>query len=177
MNVKQPDDLQERRLAALRKAMRESEDVTFVIILLHLYSEQILEELITLCLERPSNLLQNGRLSYKQKLLLVESFAKIDPKVLRFLNVLNKLRNKAAHSLEFKPNEESIRELVGTTGLDLSRFGTDIAFSELLPFGIHLVLGRLGAMTDAVRAEKDGSIHSWPARTKAETSADNASPA
>ena len=93
MNVKQPNDLQERRLAALRKAMRESEDVTFVIILLHLYSEQVLEELITLCLERPSNLLQNGRLSYIQKLLLVETYAKIDPKVLRFLNVLNKLRN------------------------------------------------------------------------------------
>jgi hypothetical protein len=121
----------------------------------------MIDEVLSLCLRRPNRLLRDGRLSFKQKLLLVDALGRIDHKVIAFLNVLNKLRNQAAHSHDFRPSEENVLELVGTTGLDLSKFGETIPFQELLPFGVNLVFGRFGAMIDAIRAEADGSINEW----------------
>lgn len=161
MPVKQPVELQTRRKNALEVALRGSEDATFVLILLHLHAEQMLDELISVTLKRSKRLLEEGRLSFKQKLLLADAVGKVDPKVIAFLNVLNKLRNQAAHANGYRPVEADVIALVGTTGLDLSRFGKEIPIDQLLPFGVQLVFGRFGAIIDAIRAEADGSIAEW----------------
>ena len=158
---KQPINLQDKRSSDLDTALRNTDDPTFAIILSHLYSEQLIDEILELVLTKPKKLIEEGRLGFKQKILLVHALGKVDPKALAFLKVLNKLRNNAAHSLNYRPSEEEVFELVGTTGLNLARFGKEIPIEQLLPFGIHLVMGRLGAITDIIRAESDGNLDEW----------------
>ncbi len=158
---KQPINLQEKRSADLDEALRNTNDPTFAIILCHLYSEQLIDEILELVLAKPKKLLEEGRLGFKQKILLVHALGKVDPKALAFLKVLNTLRNNAAHSLNYRPSEEEIFKLVITTGLNLTRFGKEIPIEQLLPFGIHLVMGRLGAITDAIKAENNGNLDEW----------------
>ena len=66
----------------------------------HLLTEHYLNQIISICLERGEKLIKNGKLSYFQKTLLVESLDKISDRIIQSLKDLNSIRNKCAHEID-----------------------------------------------------------------------------
>lgn len=87
----------------------------------HLVSEQYIERFIRLFLLKADRILQKGRLSYSQKLDLLESFGILDDDLIACHRELNKLRNRMAHRLEYAvtmKDIDSIGNQMGKTYLE-----------------------------------------------------------
>jgi hypothetical protein len=77
-------------------------DLLIYVLRFHLLTENMLERIITGSLPRGANLVQNTRLSYVQKLAVVDALGIIDEKLILALQRLNALRNSCAHKRKLK---------------------------------------------------------------------------
>lgn len=111
----------------------------------HLFVESLLEELITLCLDKNSEAVLSASLSFDQKLTissklhLAVDWPLIPDYVVGSLRKLNSLRNKLAHRYGHEVSESDVRELfVGLENelpyQEIFEDGTEVAISRYIAF-------------------------------------------
>jgi hypothetical protein len=122
--------LQERELAKFKEAMGAESDAVMLLLRGHLYSENLLERLITFGLPRGDKLMENANLSYHQKLLLVEALDFLPDTFASSLRGLNKLRNQCAHQLNKKITEADITRVGSPLGKLFTECKRDAEFEE-----------------------------------------------
>lgn len=98
--------------ALFSRACKKSHDPAYMIIRVHLLTEYYLERLIGLLLSRGDRVIDDGSLTYYQKLILANSFDILSDKTIQCLKGLNKIRNRCAHEID-KAISMSEVELIG----------------------------------------------------------------
>jgi len=83
-----------------------------IILRAHLMSERYIERFIKLFLLKGQAIIKNGRLTYAQKLFLMDSFGIVPQDLINCHKNLNRLRNKMAHELGYNIKFEDI-DLIG----------------------------------------------------------------
>lgn len=86
-----------REAEALKAALQASDDVSLPLLQFHLLAEQMLERIIAGRLKRAEQLLESGRLSFSQKLMLVQAFDVVEDGCISAMQRVNSLRNAFAH--------------------------------------------------------------------------------
>ena len=143
------DDLhsiaQEKDLKNFQQAIGTENDPIILILRGHLFTENLLERLITFKLPRGDKVIENGNFSYYQKIILVESLNCISDPVISVLRNLNKLRNQCAHELDKKISENDISRLGSPLGKQFTQFKREAKFEEtiLLRMVINYICGYL----------------------------------
>lgn len=84
----------------LTNALTKGFDLVMIVIRFHLIIENLLERIILVETKRGDKIIENGGLSFNQKLLMVESFDIIGDSYIQAIKNLNSLRNKCAHEAE-----------------------------------------------------------------------------
>ena len=97
-------------------------DSELIVLKGHLVSERYIERFIKLFLLKGERMLSNGRLSYAQKLHLVDSFGIIDSNLISCLRKLNDLRNKLAHRLDYEICIDDIQFIGAPLGKTYTKF-------------------------------------------------------
>jgi len=115
----------------------------------HMYTEYILERLIHSNLERGDRIIDEGRLTYYQKLMLVDSFNLLNDRFIKSLNKLNQLRNRCAHDLRKQIDFIDIEHIARPWGKELTEWKT-ASGGDLSDFTIRTlssICGRLAGET------------------------------
>lgn len=115
----------------------------------HLYSENLLERLLIVELPKGKKLINEGRLTFFQKIKIVESLDIIDGPVLKSLYELNKVRNSLTHKLNHEITSESITNIGLPFGDKYSYFvnkSENCLFGRLQLLCNHLI-ARLASFT------------------------------
>lgn len=130
-----------------KQAIGTETDPTMLVLRAHLFSENLLERLLTFKLPRGDKLIESGNLSYHQKLVLVDSLDCLPDAIISALRNLNKLRNQCAHELDKKITDGDVTRVGSPLGKDFTRFKKDAKFDEavLLRKVIDYVCGFLTA--------------------------------
>jgi hypothetical protein len=76
----------------------------------HLYIDHVIVNMLTEALEKPASI-RLSRLGFQQKLELVEALALLPTELVSIASLVNKLRNRIAHSLEFQVSESDVIDL------------------------------------------------------------------
>ncbi|QFS87440.1 MULTISPECIES: hypothetical protein [unclassified Marinobacter] len=97
-----------------QKSLADVRDPLSALLRTHLFIEQGLERIIRARLPQPEKLLTKARLTFNQKLLLVESFEILDEKTVAGIRKLNDIRNNCAHQLEARLSKEVIEKFGDT---------------------------------------------------------------
>ncbi len=93
-------ELYDAEKALFDSACDVKQDPVLTILRVHLLTEHYLERLIHLSLPRADRVINAARLSYYQKLILVDSCNVIPDQLIQSLKGLNRVRNHCAHELE-----------------------------------------------------------------------------
>ena len=126
------------------QSLGEDTDPAIVVLKGHLYSENQLESLVLMKLPRGDKVLENGNLSYSQKLLLVESLDILPDNIISTLRGLNKLRNKFAHNLDAEVSHNEITRVGSPLGKKFTALKHSSKSDEKLLWSvIHCVCGLL----------------------------------
>lgn len=96
----------------LTAALVKGDGGMLLILGFHLYTENILERIILASLQRGDRLIDNGGLSYSQKIHLVDALNIVDDQAIQALKKLNSLRNEFSHEKDKKLSLADI-DLVG----------------------------------------------------------------
>jgi hypothetical protein len=127
-----------------------------MILKVHLLTEYYLERLIHLCLKRGDRVIDNGRLSYQQKLVLVDSMDILDDMAIQCLKNLNKLRNGFVHKINKKITMEDVEILAKPLGHESAKLRNK-AKNNLLIF-FHTVLSFICGLVGALVAYHEKQI-------------------
>lgn len=149
--MEKPEDFEEKRQQNYRKyreAVKSELDPVMVILRTHLFSENLLEEIIMLRLPRGDRIMESANLTYNQKLVLVNSFDRLSDNIYCSLKNLNKIRNECAHRLD-----KSI------TDSDVTRIGSSLGkeFTNIKKNYSNDVMGTLIGVLDYVIGALHGS--------------------
>lgn len=128
-----------------RESIGGETDPVMLILRAHLYSENLLERLIGVKLPRGDKVIDNGNLTYNQKLILVEAFDCLEDAIISSLKNLNKLRNQCAHELQKKITEVDVTKIGSSLGKEFTRFKREAKFDQatLLRSVIDYICGYL----------------------------------
>lgn len=97
-------------------------DIRLLVLVLHLYAEHFINEIVTKTVEKPGLILEDSDMRfYSKKLTILESLNVFkDPVLLKNLRLLNKIRNDCVHVLDKQQvivaTESRVRELVHIGG-------------------------------------------------------------
>lgn len=97
-----------REIRELEESMRTPNDLLVGVLRFHLVAENLLERFIQAKLPRGKMLVDKARLSFPQKLALVDALGALEENLVKALSYLNALRNKCAHD---KGRSVSLRDL------------------------------------------------------------------
>jgi hypothetical protein len=97
-------------------------DPTLIILKVHLLTEYYLERLIHICLKRGDRVIKDGRLSYQQKLVLVDSLDILDDNIIQSLKELNKIRNSCAHKINKEITMADVELIARPLGKQCTKF-------------------------------------------------------
>ena len=86
-----------REAEELRAALDAGDDASLPLLRFHLLAEQMLERIIAGRLKRADRLLESGRLSFAQKLMLVHAFDVVEDASVIAMQRVNSLRNECVH--------------------------------------------------------------------------------
>jgi hypothetical protein len=145
------DDLdlvaKKKEFEKFKQAIGSENDPTMLVLRAHLFSENLLERLITFNLPRGDKVIESGNLSYHQKLVLIEALDRLPDSIISTLRNLNKLRNQCAHELDKKITDGDITRIGSPLGKEFTRFKREAKFEEsvLLRKVIDYVSGYLTA--------------------------------
>ena len=110
--VKREDELLREKVTALCfQTLVPLKDTLSLIVTSHLFVEFWLDWLIRASIPKPEKLLDNGRLTFAQKLALAESLGLLDAKVAEAIQLLNNIRNKVSHNLVYKGAQKDLQLL------------------------------------------------------------------
>ena len=96
-------------------------DPELIVLRGHLVSERYIERFIKIILLKGERILDKGRLSYVQKLQLMDSFGIIEDDLIACHRQLNKLRNKMAHELGYEITMEDVDSIGSQMGKTYAR--------------------------------------------------------
>ena len=137
-NTSKIEDLaRDKEYEAFKSAVGNEKDHTMMILRAHLYSENLLDRIISSLLPRGDRIIENGSLTYAQKVNLVDALDRLPDELISSLKNLNKIRNQCAHELS--------KEI---TEADVTRIGSPLGkrFSEIKrksEFNVSAILRRL----------------------------------
>lgn len=100
-------------------------DLLIYVLRFHLLTENMLERIIKGSLPRGANLVRDTRLSYAQKLAIVDALGILDEKLTVALQRLNSLRNSCAHKRKMKVTIKEIDSISEPFGKQLSSVKPD----------------------------------------------------
>jgi len=137
----------EKEFENFHRAIGSENDPIMLVLRAHLFSEHLLERLINFRLPRGDKLVENGNLTYHQKLVLIESLDCVPDAIASSLRNLNKLRNQCAHELHKKISEADITKIGSPIGKNYTLFKREANFDnvELLRKIIGYIAGYLTA--------------------------------
>lgn len=121
------------------------------VLIAHLFSETLLDRIITKRLPGGTKFLDKGKPNYAQKLLLVEALNNLSDDVAQSLTQLNKIRNQLAHKFGRDLTEEDILQI----GSPLAMFGQlkarfqPVDKQALLRVTLSAICASLSAFTSA----------------------------
>ena len=129
------------------EAVGDEADLVMLVLRAHLYSENLLERLIGLKLPRGDRVLENGNLSFHQKLMLVDSLDYLPDRIVSSFRNLNKLRNQCSHELNKSITMADITRIGSPLGKVFTDIKRECKMEELPVFGelIKYMCGYLGA--------------------------------
>lgn len=108
------DAHRQRGMKDFFSALSGIDDSVLLLLRAHLISENLLERIIELELERGDRIIADGNYSYHQKLVLVHALDTVNDGIIQSLKNLNKVRNKCAHELAQHIGNAEI-ELIGSS--------------------------------------------------------------
>ena len=115
-------------------------DPILILLKAHLYIENLLERIIVASLKRGDRVFENARLSFFQKLVLVDSLDTVPDNVITSVRHLNTLRNGIAHQIERSISEADVRRLGDPLGEVFQRaraqnhYSTNIGFNTIVAY-------------------------------------------
>lgn len=112
------------------QATGTEDDPTMLVIRTHLFSESLLERLITFYLPCGYKIIEGGNLSFHQKLSLVASFDYLPDSIVSTLKNLNKLRNECAHELNKKITATDVTRLGSPLGKRFTQIKREAKYEE-----------------------------------------------
>ncbi|PYR73786.1 MAG: hypothetical protein DMF87_24740 [Acidobacteria bacterium] len=107
-----------REAEDLKAALGAVDDISLPLLRFHLLAEQMLERIISGVLKRPDRILDEGRLTFAQKLSLVHAFDVVDDAAISALRRVNALRNECAHVKGKQISESDIDRIGQPLGKD-----------------------------------------------------------
>ncbi|MDE1259014.1 hypothetical protein [Vibrio aestuarianus] len=126
-------------------SIKNENDPTMLVLKVHLFAENIFENLIALKLPRGDRLVDKGNLSFHQKLTLVDALNIVPDEVISSFRFLNKLRNQFAHDLDAQITHNDLVKLGSPLGKVFTKYriestGDD---SKLLKGILHYLCGNI----------------------------------
>ncbi len=128
------------------ETVAKEKDPSILVLRAHLYTENILERILTNSLPRGDKLAEHGsNLSYYHKLLIVDSLDRVDDQTISSLRNLNKLRNACVHQLDRDITFSDVTQIGSPLGKTFTRIKRDQKLDEVkvLRGVIMYILGRL----------------------------------
>ena len=98
------------------KAISNEQDLVMVVLEQHLLTETLLEQLVLAGLPRGDRILDEGSLTYSQKLTLTAAMELLSDPIISSLRKLNKVRNECAHQLDKVITENDIARVGSPLG-------------------------------------------------------------
>ena len=129
--------------------MRGISNPFLVVLQSHLYFENLLERYIVSELPNGDVLIKEGRLSFYQKIMVVNSFGTVESEIIEALRKFNSLRNSLAHKFGHTIQKEQIESISVAMGKDYSeiqRVSEGCLAKEIELVGAYIA-GCLGFMT------------------------------
>ena len=128
---------------ALSDEFGNLDELDYQFIKVHLFSERLLDQIISAQLNDARRLLEKGNLTFYQKLLLVEACLVLDKQTLDCLKVISGVRNKVVHDIEFHVGEAEVEAIGRTFGSLYTEIKRDHAHSlahKLWAVAVHLCI-------------------------------------
>lgn len=97
-------------------SVQDIQDPISILLRTHLFAEAMLQHVIEAHLPRGEKVTKAGRLSFAQKLVLVEALCAIDESLATALRHLNKLRNECAHDIQRTLGDADVTKLISAFG-------------------------------------------------------------
>lgn len=114
-----------------KQAIGTENDPTMLVLRAHLFSENILERIITQYLPRGDRAVENGNLTFNQKLVIVDAIDCLPDSIMSSLRNLNKLRNKCAHELDKSISNADITKIGSPIGKEFTRIKRESEFDDI----------------------------------------------
>lgn len=124
--------IQEKEYTNFQQAIGSENDPIMLILRAHLFSENLLERLLTFKLPRGDKIIENTNFSYNQKLILVDSLDYIPDSIISALRNLNKQRNQCAHQLDKKITDGDITRIGSPLGKIFTQYKKESKFDEMV---------------------------------------------
>ncbi len=147
--MEEKDPNKEREFQEYQNVCGDIHDPVLLILRTHLYIEYMLERLIIAKLDRGDRIVEKGRLSFAQKLVLVSAFDYVKDIQITMMRNLNAVRNRCAHERQKEITMADI-ELIGRP---LGKAFSEIRKAEhddiltCLRSTLDTICGSLGAYT------------------------------
>lgn len=93
------DPHKDKEFEDFKKTVGGITDPILLILRMHLYTEHLLERIISCKLPRGDRHINDSNISYNQKLSLVSAFDYVPDEIIASLKKLNRVRNQCAHEL------------------------------------------------------------------------------
>ncbi len=146
------DDLEklvnDKEFERFQAATGKENDPIILLLRSHLYSESLLERIITFMLPRGDKLIENGNLTYHNKLVVVEALDCLPDIIVSSLRNLNKVRNQCAHELNRKITDGDITRIGSPLGKEFTRLKRKAKFDDtlLLRFIVAFICGHMSTI-------------------------------
>lgn len=108
------DEVVQKEQENFNEAIANINDPISALLKTHLLIEQGLERIIRAKLTQPNQLLSKGKLTFKQKLLLVNAMGIVTDKSYESVKILNDIRNDCAHKLSTELDSIVVEKLGNT---------------------------------------------------------------
>jgi hypothetical protein len=144
--------IKQKEFERFEQAIGDESDPTMLVLRAHLFTEYLLERLITFKLPRGDKVIESGNLTYNQKLVLVDSLERLPDSIISSLRNLNKLRNQCAHELDKKITDSDVTRIGSTIGKKFSQYRKDAKFDHvvLLRSVINYICGYVTATCNEI---------------------------
>ena len=129
------DSIKKKEFGKIQESIGHIDDPILLVLKAHLYSEFLLERIILGRLQRGDRVIEKAKLTYFQKLALVDSFDCLPDWAVSSLRNLSKLRNQCSHELSKDIAEIDVTRIGSPLGKKFTEFKNEqgaTTFSILL---------------------------------------------
>jgi hypothetical protein len=110
-----------KAFARFQKLVGKQRDPVMMLLRAHLYTEAVMEDFIRLRLPHGQVMIEETRLEYHQKVLLVEALGILDARLIAALKALSKVRNAFAHKIDKELSVDDVSQIGASYGKMLKK--------------------------------------------------------